>query len=78
MSVLGYDLQFYQAFRVSGTIGVVLLFCLVCLEFLVHIGSQIPITFWNHSENCRVHRSDELGLLRNDYGEFSNLCVSPD
>ena len=48
---------------------------LVCSENLGEVSSQNRVTFRNQIETCRVHWYNDLGLLRSDYGEVSNLCV---
>ena len=53
--------------------GIVLLIWFICSEFFGQVSSQIWVTFWNHTEHCRVHRLDEVGLLRTT--ENSAFCV---
>ena len=71
----GMILSFTKIFGCREIEGVVLLFWFVCSEYFAQISNHIRIPFRNHTEKCRVHRFDELGLLRSDYGEFTKLGV---
>ena len=71
----GMILTFANIFGCQKPKGVIMLLWFVCSELFVQIISQIRITFRNESKNCLVHRLNELGLLRCDYGEFNNWCI---
>ena len=51
------------------------LFWFVCSERFIQVGSQVQITFRNHTENCLIYWLNERGLFRSDYAKFGNLCV---
>ena len=78
MSGLRGDPKFCQDFRCRRAESVVLLLWFVCFEEFVQVGSQIGITFRNHTEDGHVHRFDELGLLRSEYGELGSLYILHD
>ena len=50
-------------------------FCSVffCSKWPLKVRSEIWITFRSPTKNCHLHWSNEIGLLRNDYGELCNL-----
>ena len=68
-------LSFSRIFGFRKPESVIPLIWFVCFEQFAQVKSQLRITLRNHTENCRVFRLDELGLLRSDYGEFGSLCV---
>ena len=74
----GYDLLCCQDSRVSETRKKYFVDLVYCSEYRGQVSNQIWVTFRNHTENCHVYWFDKLGLLRNDYGEFGNLCVFVD
>ena len=53
---------------------IIALFWFLSPQQFVQVSSQVRINFRPHTENCRVHCIDELGLLRSDNGEFGNVC----